>query len=83
MSESARSDIVEPDESGTIRLRLGVTAGAFHVEGPDGQGVVRLVPVLSHDEIAARLEANAELAARVAANESDPSRMVTRTTRRG
>jgi hypothetical protein len=83
MSEPARSDIVEPDESGTIRLRLGVTAGAFHVEGPDEHGVVRLVPVMSHEEIAARLEANTELAARVAANEADPSRMVARPTRRG
>ena len=83
MSEPARSDIVEPDESGTIQLRLGVTAGAFHVEGPDEHGVVRLVPVMSHDEIAARLEANAELSDRVAANEADPSRMVARPTRRG
>lgn len=83
MPEPARSDIVEPDESGTIRLRIGVGAGAFHVEGPDEHGVVRLVPVMSHDEIAARLEANAELAARVAANEADPSRMVARPARRG
>ena len=83
MSEPARSEIVEPDESGTIRLRVGVSAGAFHVEGPDEQGVVRLVPVMSHEEIAARLDANAELAARVAANEADPSHMVARPARRG
>jgi hypothetical protein len=38
---------------------------------------------MSHDEIAARLEANAELAARVAANEADPSRTVARPNRRG
>lgn len=82
MPEPARSEIVEPDESGTIRLRIGVS-GAFHVEGPDEHGVVRLVPVMSHEEIATRLEANAELAARVAANEADPSRTAARPTRPG
>jgi hypothetical protein len=68
------SEIVESDESGTVRLRVGASAGASHVEGPDEHGVVRLVPVMSHEEIAARLEANAPLAARVAANEADPTR---------
>jgi hypothetical protein len=79
VSEPARTEpaIVEFDEEGNATLHLPAAGRRRFLVDESPEGTFSLVPLLDDEELPA------ELRARMAANEADPSRLVRRPRRRG
>jgi hypothetical protein len=79
MSEPARTEpaIVEFDDEGNATLHLPAAGRRRFLVDESPEGTIYLVPLLDDEELPA------ELRARMAANEADPSRLVRHPRRRG